>query len=398
ANLRGLNIGSNGTAQTVVFWCWSRSVVSAGTYPSGAYASGYNRGRTCTHEVGHWLGLRHIWGDGTCLSDFCDDTPMASASNFGSPVYPYKTANCSGNNPNGEMFMNFMDYTNDPVKYMFTPDQATRIQTAMQFSPYRNQLGTHNLCTVTQVPAFAQFNIPAVACANDVINLVNSSYGTPVPNYTWSVNGPASINPSPNSDPATITFPFGGTYTITLAADNGTLSTFSKTISITPSPTLNILGASPVVCMNDDIVLIAGGAVNYTWQPGNLFGNTFAYTATSDQTISLTGSDGTCKSTWDFTISVTECAGLQGASQEDLILDIYPNPASEQFYIRYGKSFTSLELSDISGRTVLSKALNCATGACTEEISTNEMKNGIYIMQLRAKDGSRTARKFVVEN
>lgn len=47
----------------------------------------YNEGRTATHEIGHWLGLRHIWGDGTCaVDDFCNDTPLAGAANYGCPI------------------------------------------------------------------------------------------------------------------------------------------------------------------------------------------------------------------------------------------------------------------------------------------------------------------------
>ena len=108
-------------------------------------------GRTLTHEVGHYLGLRHIWGDGACATDYCDDTPPAAAQNTGAPSsYPLNVGTCISptNSPDGEMFMNFMDYPWDPYKYMFTTDQTIRMQTAMMNSPFRNQLGNHNLCSV----------------------------------------------------------------------------------------------------------------------------------------------------------------------------------------------------------------------------------------------------------
>lgn len=85
----------------------------------------YNQGRTCTHEVGHWLGLSHTWGDdnGTCSgSDNIDDTPNQADANFGCPTYPL-TDNCSPVAP-GVMFMNYMDYTDDRCMYMFTNDQS----------------------------------------------------------------------------------------------------------------------------------------------------------------------------------------------------------------------------------------------------------------------------------
>jgi hypothetical protein len=94
--------------------------------------------------------MRHIWGDGNCATDYCADTPPAFTSNVGFPVYPLNPGSCNSpsNTPNGEMFMNFMDYSADPAKYMFTIDQFIRAQTAMMNSPLRNQLGLHGLCTV----------------------------------------------------------------------------------------------------------------------------------------------------------------------------------------------------------------------------------------------------------
>ena len=138
-----------GTDLTDGIWCYTKAIGSNNLYPSGIYGSPMVEGRTLTHEVGHYLGLRHIWGDGACVTDYCDDTPTAAAQNVGAPTYPLNVGSCSNptNAPEGEMFMNFMDYPWDPYKYMFTTDQATRMQTAMLNSPYRNQLGTHGLCS-----------------------------------------------------------------------------------------------------------------------------------------------------------------------------------------------------------------------------------------------------------
>ncbi len=91
---------------------------------SGSAAAPYNLGRTATHEVGHWMNLRHIWGDATCGNDLVSDTPVASTSNFGVPAFP-KYSTCSGGKP--EMTMNYMDYTDDRGMYMFTLDQKSRM-------------------------------------------------------------------------------------------------------------------------------------------------------------------------------------------------------------------------------------------------------------------------------
>ena len=85
----------------------------------------YNLGRTATHEVGHWLNLRHIWGDATCGSDLVSDTPTHRTSNAGCPTYP-KTNTCTGGGT--EMTMNYMDYTDDACMYMFSAGQKARAQ------------------------------------------------------------------------------------------------------------------------------------------------------------------------------------------------------------------------------------------------------------------------------
>jgi hypothetical protein len=145
-----MGVPNNSTDTTDGIWCFAKVIGSNNLFPSGIYGSPLVEGRTLTHEVGHYLGLRHIWGDGACATDYCDDTPPAAAQNIGSTSsYPLNVGTCSSptNSPDGEMFMNFMDYPRDPYKYMFTTDQTTRMQTAMLNSPYRNQLGTHGLCS-----------------------------------------------------------------------------------------------------------------------------------------------------------------------------------------------------------------------------------------------------------
>jgi len=97
---------------------------------TGTVAAPYNLGRTATHEIGHWLNLRHIWGDDTGDPDECSaddavtDTPVQAIENYGCPSFPH--VSCS-NGPNGDMFMNFMDYTDDACMYLFTNGQSERM-------------------------------------------------------------------------------------------------------------------------------------------------------------------------------------------------------------------------------------------------------------------------------
>jgi Pregnancy-associated plasma protein-A len=111
---------------------------------TGTAAAPFHLGRTATHEIGHWLNLRHIWGDdyGACSGDdFVADTPNQGGPNFDTPTFP--TISCN-NGPNGDMFMNYMDYVDDPVMIMFTAGQVVRMQAALD-GP-RSTIGTSISC------------------------------------------------------------------------------------------------------------------------------------------------------------------------------------------------------------------------------------------------------------
>jgi hypothetical protein len=93
---------------------------------TGTATAPYNLGRTATHEVGHWLDLFHIWGDRVDCNgtDYVSDTPPAQAPNYGKPRFPHITCN---NGPNGDLFVNYMDYVDDDTMVMFTRGQVARI-------------------------------------------------------------------------------------------------------------------------------------------------------------------------------------------------------------------------------------------------------------------------------
>lgn len=114
-------------------------ILNAAFGTTGTASAPFDKGRTATHEVGHWLNLRHIWGDTEdCTgSDFVADTPNAAGPNYGKPTFP--TVTCE-NGPNGDMFMNYMDYVDDSAMFMFTTGQMARMHTALD-GP-RSAIGT----------------------------------------------------------------------------------------------------------------------------------------------------------------------------------------------------------------------------------------------------------------
>ncbi|MEG2078804.1 M43 family zinc metalloprotease [Chryseobacterium sp.] len=117
------------------------------TYNDGTFmlSAPYDKGRTMTHEVGHFLGLRHIWGDTTsCVvnatdsnNDYCLDTPAAAGAN-----YNCVTIDSCPSNPGNDMIENYMDYTTDTCMNIFTINQAARITAVMNNSLRRNTLKT----------------------------------------------------------------------------------------------------------------------------------------------------------------------------------------------------------------------------------------------------------------
>lgn len=140
-------------------------------------------GRTATHEVGHWLNLRHIWGDETCGSDSVDDTKPAKDANYHCPTFPHNANNGCGTDANGEMYMDYMDYVDDNCMAMFTKGQVDRMHAALN-GP-RSGLLTSKVCPTGPTSigelfddrAFDVFPNPSngnfTIKANDVVKHVN---------------------------------------------------------------------------------------------------------------------------------------------------------------------------------------------------------------------------------
>ncbi|WP_210518330.1 M43 family zinc metalloprotease [Hymenobacter terricola] len=148
---------------------------SRAKYAAGTYISSYDLGRTATHEVGHWLNLRHIWGDdnGACTgSDLVTDTPNQGAENYGCPAFPH--VSCSNS---GDMSMNYMDYVDDACMYMFSTGQSSRMNAL--FAPGGARVG------------------------------ILTSLGGTAPRPALAATTPVSFYPNPASERLTLALPAG---------------------------------------------------------------------------------------------------------------------------------------------------------------------------------------------
>ena len=168
------------------------------------FTGAYNEGRTATHEIGHWLGLRHIWGDGGCtVDDFCNDTPEAGAANYGCPV---GTNSCTAAPDAGvDMIENYMDYTDDLCMNIFTNDQKMRMRTVLENSPLRASLINSDACT------------PPLAVDASVVDIItpkgDNCVGSITPSVILKNRGSSALTSA----------------TISYKIDNGAPTTFSWT-------------------------------------------------------------------------------------------------------------------------------------------------------------------------
>jgi hypothetical protein len=220
------------------------------TYP-------YDKGRTATHEVGHWLNLRHIWGDSNCGNDYVSDTPTQASSNGGCPSFP-STSNCTGNAPNGDMFMNYMDYTYDACMYMFSTGQKTRMRATLNGS--RSSLQSSNGCVPVNVPIVVTATIIDVNCngGNDGAIDVTISGGLAPFTYLWNTG-------STTQDLSNLS---QGNYTITVTDAQGQVQTASYIVTepATISTSYNSVSTS-APGLNDGAIYTTttGGVLPYSY-------------------------------------------------------------------------------------------------------------------------------------
>lgn len=209
--LGGMGCGNQAAGTDGVVFLYNSIGKSSVTGFTGAY----NEGRTATHEIGHWLGLRHIWGDGGCtVDDFCNDTPEAGAANYGCPV---GTNSCTGAPDAGvDMIENYMDYTDDLCMNIFTNDQKMRMRTVLENSPLRASLINSDACT------------PPLTVDASVVDIINpkgdNCIGSITPSVTLKNRGSGALTSA----------------TISYKIDNGTPTSFAWTGNLASGATANV--------------------------------------------------------------------------------------------------------------------------------------------------------------
>jgi PKD repeat protein len=212
-------------------------------------------GATMSHEAGHWLGLRHIWGDEECGSDGVDDTPIHKEPNFSGPTcFPLpKTATCYSpaglagqdsidavfnRDTRGEMWMDFMDYTDDNCLWMFTKGQKAVMDFVFTTYSFRGNLITpaNNIATGTDDASYLTPCSPApiadfwsstgadvlfsmkLRCAGEDVQFSDGTFNGVPTTRDWVFEGgnPATSN---TTNPL-VTYDTPGIYDVTLTSTN----------------------------------------------------------------------------------------------------------------------------------------------------------------------------------
>lgn len=327
--LSGLSgISGAGTSTTDGLWIWAKCFGSQNIYSTGVYNAPYNFGRTTTHELSHYFGIRHIWGDANCATDYCNDTPPQQGATYGNATYPYLPNNCAASSPptsvEGIMFMNFADYTNDVGMYMFTDEQKARMQTAMLNSPYRKLLGTHGLCSASAL-VVADFSIsPSSINQGQSVSITDMSTSTSAIN-SWNYFSAASTVTSSTLQNPSFTFNTVGTHTISLTVNSaGVNASTTKTLQVSacPVPTVNASSFNITcsgLCNGSATIFSNGGApFSYSWTPS---------VSSSSIATGLCVGNYTCVITNSCGISVTKVVTISSPVPLNVSINVSGAPA-----------------------------------------------------------------------
>jgi hypothetical protein len=339
--------GGSPTTDGVVM---SPQFFGSNNYGSGYYLSApYDKGRTTTHEVGHYLNLRHIWGDGRCnADDFVDDTPIAGSPNYGCPS---PGTNSCRNKAGNDMFMNYMDYTNDDCMYMFSAGQKDRMLACLAAGGPRAAMGGNTggggggggaTCSGTY--------------ATVDLSLTTDRYGSET---SWVVTDATGAVVQSGSGYGNRT-----TYNIPL-----TLATGDYTF------TINDAYGDGICCSYGNGSYTLTGDASTTIATGGSFG--------SSESVALCVANGNRTSA-----QITDVAAATDVA-------LYPNPANSTINIDLGEITTNYtgRIVDATGRTVWVGELEAGANA----INISTLSTGMYYVAIVKADGEVITKKFVKE-
>jgi PKD repeat protein len=320
----------------------------------------YNLGGTVSHEFGHCFNLYHTWGDEDACTgtDYCADVPNQAAATYGDNSGVLTDA-CSTSSP-GIMYMNFMDYSDDIDYTNMTPNQVTRMQSAV--STYLTGVANNaaTVCAAAAAPV-ADFSANPTTSCTGIIQFTDLSTNTPT-SWAWTFgDGGTSTSQNPSH-----TYTTSGTYNVTLTATNGTGSdsetkTGYITITLPAAPTTT--GAT--ICTGETANISASGNNTLNWYDaasgGNLVNTGTTYTTPALTTTTTYYVESTTASASQYVGPADNTIGTGGyvtGTANYLIFDCYSpvTIVSADIYFS-GDGARTFELRNSSGTVLQSKTV-----------------------------------------
>ncbi|MGD1847800.1 MAG: M43 family zinc metalloprotease [Salibacteraceae bacterium] len=345
----------------------------------GTATAPFNRGRTATHEVGHWLNLDHMWGGGCGIDDGVNDTPDSDAPYYGCPSFPQTTCGTE------DMFMNYMDYVNDNCMNMFTEDQAQIMVATLNTS--RSSILSSNGCSFGCNIIELSYN--STYCGESTGEVTAAATGGVAP-YTFQW-GPATGN----QNTATITGLSPGNYSVTVTDADG--CTRTGTASFVGNGTLlqgqvvtaNSIGAN---CNGSAAAVATGGTppLTYAWSNGSGILNAFNLCA-GQVTVTITDA-ANCELIINETIVAEAPVGLNEWSAESLFL--FPNPTHDAITLG-GLPAQGAQIAVFDLRGSLLNELS-VTGQSNLQLPLAAYGKGTFLVQVRTADQT-VFRRVVVQ-
>jgi len=351
--------------------------------------SNYDIGRTATHEVGHWLNLYHIWGDSFCGNDQVSDTPTQQTSNGGCPSFPKIT--CS-NGPNGDMYMNYMDYVYDACMIMFSSGQATRMNASLSIT--RPSLLTSQGCEAPSVIPVANFEVSDTSlCKFDAVTFNDLSTNSPT-SWQWNFQGG---NPSSsNLQNPTVTYNSTGTYNVSLTVTNAAgvdieVKSSFVTVSGLPQFSVQTTNGQSQFCAGSSIVIEAtppNANHSYQWRRYGIEINgatapTFSATKTGNYKVLVTKPNGCSKLSSRFivtklpypTLTLTASGPTDICAGDSVTLTATQSPNYSYSWKKYGNVISGASLNSFvvtnSGKYKVVVADNNGCMRASQKVTVN---------------------------
>ena len=324
----------------------------------------FHRGRTTTHEVGHWLGLRHIWGDGNCSSDdYCADTPVSSRPHYGCP----EQEDSCPENAGYDMYRNYMDYTNDACMNLFTHDQKARMRMVLTQSPGRYSLLSSPALPAIQAPIAQLPGLNSTYCLTQSLVLRT---GAKAAEINWSLMNNNEVMWSSKQQTCTVSFASPGNYKLRLILTNNQGADTAYHIFRVLQP------QKPDIQVQQNRWLSADKpASTYQWYhngatiPGTAGGNERAIYAARPGNYQLATTDTSgCKS-WSGEKEIKQEKFLPAAKL------VYPNPVRQMLTIIPANT-TLIRLRSLKGKPL-------RQWGAESQLNLSFLKQGVYLLELQ---------------